>query len=248
MVNPVPVSETPPVPPAVLPPGGDAPRANRWSLLEIGGLITLAALAFAAIVGVIAVVDTDSSPAGFGVGIGIAILIFFAGATMACALACLVRRRMEPVALGALIAACLSIDLIVLAIWLDIDSEAYAKTAGVVTVWSFFALVILGLALAVTTPLRLALALYTGAAAATVVSALLSTWLIVTAENDEVVGVSGEGGSLTDAVPIGNDALLQVLGAMLVLLAAFWFGALAASGLPDQTLKRTLTTSPSSTT
>jgi hypothetical protein len=248
VVNLVRVSETPPVPPP--PPLGDAPSADRWSLLEIGGLITLAALAFAAIVGVIAVVDNDSRPAGFGVGIGIAILIFFAGATIACALACLVRRRMELVALGALVAACLAVDLIVLAVWLDIDNEAYAKTAGVVAVWSFFALIVLGLAVAVTAPQRLALALHTGAVTAAAVSALLSTWLIVTAENenDETVGVSGAGGAFADALPIGNDALLQVLGAMLVLLAAFWFGALAASRLPDHTLKRTLTTSPSSTT
>jgi hypothetical protein len=238
------VSETPAVPPAL----GEAPATERRSLLEIGGLITLAALAFALVVGVIAVVDTDSRPAGFGVGIGIAILIFFAGATIACAFACLVRQRMELVAVGALVAACLSVDLIVLAIWLEIENEAYGKVAAVVSVWSFFALVVLALALAVTRPQRLALALYTGAVTATAVSALLSTWLIVTAENDEVVGVGGEGSFVTDALPIGNDVLLQVLGAMLVVLAAFWFGALAASRLPDQTLKRTLTTSPSSTT
>ena len=241
-MNPVPVSETPPVPP----PLGDASNAGRWSLLEVGALITLAALAFAAVVGVIAVVDSDSRPTGFGVGIGIAILIFFSGATIACALACLVRQRTELVALGALIAASLSVDLIVLAIWIDIENEAYVKTAGVVAVWSFFALVVLGLALAVATPQRLALALHTGAVTAAVLSGLLSTWLIVSGEDDDA-GVS-ESGSFADALPVGNDALLQVLGAMLVLLAAFWFGALAASRLPDQTLKRTLTTSPSSTT
>jgi hypothetical protein len=242
VVNPVPVSETPPVPP----PLGTAPAANSWSLLEIGGLITLAALAFAAVVGVIAVVDTDSSPAGFGIGIGIAILIFFSGATIACALACLARRRMEVVALGSLVAACLSIDLVVLAIWLEIDNEAYGKTAGVLSVWSFFALVVLALAIAIGAPQRLALALYTGTVTAAVVSGLLSTWLIVTAEDDEAVASAST--PYADLLPIGNDALLQVLGAMLVLLAAFWFGALAASRLPDHTLKRTFTTSPSSTT
>jgi hypothetical protein len=238
----MPVSEPTPVPP----PADDPPRARGWSLLEIGGAITLVALAFAAVVGVIAVVDTDSASGGFGVGFGIAALIFFSGATVACAFACLIRGRLERVALGALVAACLTIDLVVLAIWLDIDNEAYGKTAGVVAVWSFFALVVLGLALAVTAPQRLALALYTGAVTAAIVSGLISTWLIVTAE-DEEVGVGGEtafGGPL----PIGNDSLLQVLGAMLVLLAAFWFGTLAASRLPDQTLKRTFTTSPSSTT
>jgi hypothetical protein len=241
-VNPVPVSETPTAPT----PADDAPASTR-SLLEIGALVTLAALAFAAVVGVIAVIDTDSSPAGFGVGIGIAILIFFSGATIACALACLVRRRLEVVALGALVAACLSIDLIVLAIWLEIDNEAYGKTAGVAAVWSFFALVVLALTLAIRTPQRLALALYAGAVTAAVVSGLVSTWLIVTAEDDEAVAAA-DGTPFADLLPIGNDALLQVLGVMLVLLAAFWFGALAASRLPDQTLKRTFTTSPSSTT
>jgi hypothetical protein len=68
----------------------------------------------------------------------------------------------------------------------------------------------------------------------------------VTAEDDEAVTSAST--PYADLLPIGNDALLQVLGAMLVLLAAFWFGALAASRLPDHTLKRTFTTSPSSTT
>lgn len=232
---------------AAPPPPDEAPRTRTRSLLEIGGLVTLAALAFAAVVGVIAVVDTDGSQAGFGVGIGIALLIFFSGATIACALACLARRRLELVALGALVAACLTIDLVVLAIWLDIDSEAYGKTAGVIATWSFFALVVLGLALAVAAPQRLALALYAGAVTAAVVSGLVSTYLIVAAEDEEVGGTGAETG-FAGPLPIGNDSLLQVLGAMLVLLAAFWFGALAASRLPDHTLKRTFTTSPSSTT
>jgi hypothetical protein len=228
-------------------PEPSAPAATR-TLLQIGGLITLAALAFAAVVGVIAVIDTDSSPAGFGVGFGIAALIFFTGATIACAFACLIRQRMERIALGALIAACLSVDMIVLAIWLDIDSEAYTKIAGVALVWSFFALVMLGLALAVTAPQHLALALYAGAFTAAVASALVATWLIITEDGSDETAFAGEGSAVVDALPVGNDALLQVLGSMLVLLAAFWFGALAASRLPDQTLKRTLITSPSSTT
>ena len=49
-------------------------------------------------------------------------------------------------------------------------------------------------------------------------------------------------------LPVGDDGLLQALGALLVLLAAFWFGALAAGRLERQMLNRTLTTSPSSTT
>jgi hypothetical protein len=238
------VTETP----ATSPPVTDAARAESHSLLELGGLITLAALAFAAVAGVFAVIDTDSRPAGFGIGLGIALLIFLAGATIAAALACLARHRMEPLGLVAIFAACVFVDLVVLAIWLDIDSEAYAKTAGVAFVWSLFALVILTLGLAVAAPERVALALRTAAVTAAVAAGLISTWLVVSASGDETVGVAGEGGGFVDALPIGNDALLQVLGAMLVLLAAFWFGALAASRLPDQTLKRTFTTSPSSTT
>jgi hypothetical protein len=229
--------------PAASPPA--TPRREPRSFLEVGGLITLIALAFGAVVGVIAVIDADASVAGFGVGFGIAFLIFFTGATIATALACLVRQRMEAVALGAIVVSCLAIDLTVLAIWLDIDNETYGKIAGLAFVWSFFALVVLGLVLAVARPERLAFILYVGAIAASVASALVSSWLIVTASGDQVVAT---GASPVDALPVGDDSLLRALGALLVLLAASWFGALAASRIGDQTLKRTFTTSPSSTT
>jgi hypothetical protein len=192
----------------------------------------------------VAVLDADSLPEGFVMGIGIAVLIFLVGATLACALACLARARMELVSLGAIVVSCLTVDLTVLAIWLDIDNEAYAKTAGVAFGWSFFALIALGLALAVASPQGLALVLHMGAIAWTVVSGLIVTWLVVTTGDDEAVSSEG---TAFGVAPIGDDALLQALGAVLVLLAAFWFAALAASRLDDQTLKRTLTTSPSST-
>jgi hypothetical protein len=233
------VSETAPPPPPT-----DPRSAPARSLIEIAGTATLLGLAFAGVVGVIAVIDAESRPEGFGVGIGIALLIFLGGATIACAFACLVRQRMERVALAAIGSACLSIDLVVLAIWLDIEHEAYAKTAGLAFVWSFFGLLVLTLALAVVKPQRLALALYAGAITAAAAGGVISTWLVLRSGEDDIAG----GATPFGALPIGDDALLQVLGAMLVLLAAFWFGALAASRLPDQTLKRTLTTSPSSTT
>jgi hypothetical protein len=234
------VSETPAAPPPATPP----PAAAERSLLQIGSMITLAAVAFAAVIGVIAVVDTDSSPAGFGVGFGIALLIFLAGATLACGLACLVRGRAEVVALAAIAASCIALDLIVLAIWLEIDNEAYGKTAAVAFVWSLFALVVLGLALAVAPPERLALALYSSVVGLAVLGGLISTWLILTAENNDIAATA----TPVEALPSSDDGLLRVLGVILVLMAALWFGALAASRLPDQTLKRTLTTSPSSTT
>jgi hypothetical protein len=218
-------------------------EAHGRSLLELGGLVTLACMAIAAVVGVIAVLDAGSRSEGFGVGFGIAALVFLVGATVACALACLARRRMEIVSVAVLTAACLALDLLVLAIWLDIDNDAYAKLVGVGFVWTFFGLLALGLTLAVGRPERLALALYTGALASAVAGGLIGTVLVLRAGGDVSAGVAEFG-----AVPIDDDALLQLLGAMLVLLAAFWFGALAASRLPDQTLKRTFTTSPSSTT
>ena len=54
----------------------------------------------------------------------------------------------------------LAIDLLVLAVWLEIDSEAYGKVAGVAFVWTFFGLIALGLTLAVGAPAELARALY----------------------------------------------------------------------------------------
>jgi hypothetical protein len=47
------------------------------------------------------------------------------------------------------VAAALAVDLFALAIWLEIDSEAYWKVTGVAFVWSPFGLTILGLSLAV---------------------------------------------------------------------------------------------------
>ena len=165
-----------------------------------------------------------------------------AGGTLACALACLARGRSEILALTAVVAACATVDLATLAIWLDIDNEAYGKALATAFVWSFFALVVLGLALAVPKGEGVAFILYTAAFASAVAGALIATWLVLTSGDEDGLRVADL------PVPVGDDALLQLLGALLVLLAAFWFGALAASRLEAQTLKRTLSTSPSATT
>lgn len=215
-----------------------APAAQSRSPLQLASIVALVALAAAAVLGVVAVVDAGSRPAGFGIGLGIAVLIFVSGATIACALACLGRRRMEPVALAANTAACLTIDLLVLAIAFDIESEAYGKVVGTAFVWSFFALVALGLALAVPRAEGVALIPYTAALALAGLAALISTWLVATAGDDEAdttTSFEGTETSIEDStfgfVPVGDDALLQALGAVLVVLAASWFGALAASRL-----------------
>ena len=115
----------------------------------------------------------------------------------------------------------LAIDLLVLAVWLEIHSEAYGKVAGIAFVWTFFGLIALGLTLAVGAPAELARALYLAALVTIGAAALISTWLVATAGS--VVG--------NPVDVLGDDGLLRALGASFVLLAALWFGALAASRL-----------------
>jgi len=211
----------------------DVSCAVARSPLELGVLMTFVTLAVAAVVGFIAVLDADNVVVGFGVGLGIAFVIFLAGATIACALACLKRGKAEIASLTSIVVSGLAIDMIVLAAWLEIDDETYAKTAGIAFVWSFYALVILGLTIAVGTVQKLAWSLYLGAVLVTVLAGLISTWLVATGGGDNV-----SSGDLSDSGPfgvpfaaIGDDDLLRALGAAFVLLAALWFAALAASKL-----------------
>lgn len=209
------------------------------SPIRLGALMTFATLGFAGVVGLIAVFDADQVVSGFGRGLGIAFTVFLAGATIACALACLGRERATIVSLGSIASAGLAIDMIALAIWLEIDNETYGKIAGIAFAWSFFALIALGLTLAVRPIERLARILYGGTVGATILAALISTWLIATAGNDDAF----EGESLSEnsqttvsvsPIPytsLGDDELLRLLGASLVILAALWFAALGASRL-----------------
>ena len=171
--------------------------------------------------------DADSDAEAMAVGVGVTATVFFTGGTIACALACLARGRLELVALGALLAAGIAIDLLVLAVLIDIDSEAYGKVVGVAFVWTFFALLVLGLALAVRTLNTVARALYLGALVAAGLGGIIATVLIMT---------GGGGGSAVSvgSVPIdafADESLLRPLGAALVVLAALWLAAVAASRL-----------------
>lgn len=65
---------------------------------------------------------------------------------------------------------------------------------------------------------------------ATTAAALISAWLIATAGSGNIGVTFGEG-SPTPYDVVGDDELVRVLGVALVLLAPFWFGALAASRL-----------------
>lgn len=199
--------------------------APDLSPLRIAVFMTLAALGFAAIVGVIAVIDSDNVISAVGRGFGTSAIVFIGGATIACGLACLVRERVEILALAAVAAAGLAVDLIVLAIWLDIDDDTYGKIASVAFIWALFGLIGLGLTLAVQARETLARVLYLGAMAAAVAAGLILTWLVVST-----------GGSVTPTSAVGlesitDESLLRPLGVALVLLATLWFGALAASRL-----------------
>lgn len=190
-------------------------------------LIVLVSMAIAGVVGLIAVLDADNDYSALGIGFGVAWTIFLAGGTIACALACLARGRLEALSLGALVAAGMAVDLVVLAIWLDIGSEAYGKLVGLAFVWALFGVIILSLSLAVQPRDTLARSLYLGGVVASLLGAALATILIVTTSDDDFVS-SGE---LFDPIPVGftNDSLLRPLSAVMVLLAALWFAALAAS-------------------
>lgn len=203
------------------------------SPLEVGALITLATIGIAGLIGLIAVIDADNDASAFGLGIGIAFLVFLTGATIACALACLKRGRMEIAALGSIVLAGLATDMFVLAAWREIDNETYGKVAGIAFVWSFFALVTLGLSLAVGTPAALARSLYLGSVVATVVAGLISTWLIATAGEGTSIAGGGDVSLLPGAL-IGDDELLRALGAAFVLLSVLWFGALATSRIEQR--------------
>ncbi len=207
--------------------------ASARSPLGIGAVIALAVFGIAGILGIVAVIDTDQVAAAFGTGFGIAFAVFLSGATVVCALACLARRRAELVSLASIVVTGIALDLLVFGVWRDVDSEAYTKVVGIGLVWSFFALVALGLTLAVDRPGGLARWVYLGAVASTVGAGLISTYLIATAGGDEATAENfGDSGSVElFGVTPGDDELLRALGVAFILIAALWFGAVAAHRL-----------------
>ena len=198
---------------------------TSFSRLDIGVLITLTTLAVAAVAGLIAVLDADDGFSAFGTGFGITIVIFLGGATIACALACLVRGRLEVISLAGVFAVGLFMDLLVLAIWLDIGDESYGKLVGVVGIWSFFLLLILGLSLAARPRDPLGRWLYLAAIGASLLGGVLGTVLVLDAGGDNFVSTA----SLFGVQSLANESVLRPLGAVFVVNAALWFAALAAS-------------------
>ena len=202
-----------------------APEPQTFTRLDIGMLIVLVAIAIAGVLGLIAVADADNDYSAFATGFGVAWTIFFSGGTIACALACLARRRLEALSLGALVAAGLAVDLVVLAIAVDIGDQTYGKLVGIAFVGALFGLVVLGLSLACQPRDTLARYLYFGAMGASLLGAAVAWLLILTSGgNDFAPSVFGE----PVAFDFGND-FIRPLGAILVVLATLWLAALAAS-------------------
>jgi hypothetical protein len=206
------------------------PEPETFSRLDIGMLIVLVSMAIAGVVGLIAVLDADNDYAALGIGFGVVWIIFFAGGTIACALACLARRRLEVLSLGGLVAAGLAVDLLVFAIWLDIDAEWYGKIVGLAFVGALFGLVVLGLTLACQPRDTLARYLYFGAVGASLLGAVVAWLLILTTGGDDFAPTVFGNRVAFDS---GND-FIRPLAAIVVVLAALWFAALAASRVERQ--------------
>jgi len=195
------------------------------SLLELGALGALSAYGIAGVLGLIAVLDTDDPAGGFAFAFASGWIVLLTGGATVCALACLARRKAERTALASIVVTGIAVDLLVLAIWLEIDDEWYGKTIAVGLVWSLLALIAFGLILAVTNPGRLARWPYYGALGAAVLAGLVSTYLVVTAGTGDATGFYVAFGTPID---LESDELLRVLGAAVVLLASLWLCAVAA--------------------
>jgi len=201
------------------------PGTQTFTRLDVGMLIVLVAMAVAGVAGLIAVLTEDNDLSALGTGFGVAWAIVLAGATMACALATLARGRLEALSLGALVAAGLAVDLLVLAIWLDIDSQTYGKLVGIAFVGALFGLVILGLTLACRPRDAIATSLYFAAVGASLLAVAIAWILILTTGSDDFAP-----SAFGSVVPFDAASdLLRPLAAVLVALAALWFAALAAS-------------------
>ena len=218
-MNPPAVSESEQPQPA---PAADA---QPFTPLDLGMLVVLVAMAVAGVAGLIAVLTEGNDLSALGTGFGIVWSIVVSGATMACALATLARGRLQALSLGALVAAGLAVDLLVLAIWLDIDSQTYGKLVGIALVGALFGLVILGLTLACRPRDAIATWLYFAAVGASLLAVAIA-WILILTTGDEDFAPSAFG----SVVPFDAASdLLKPLAAVLVVLAALWFAARAAS-------------------
>ena len=180
-------------------------------------------MAIAGVVGLIAVLDADNGYSALGIGFGIAWTIFLSGGTIACALACLARGRLAALSLGTLVAAggrrpSRSGDL---ARHRGRDVRQARRDAFV---GALFGLIVLGLTLACQPRDALARYLYRrGRCIASRRRAPRGPH-----PHDRWRRLQARGVRPARGLRFGND-LVRPLAAVLVVLAALWFAALATS-------------------
>lgn len=197
---------------------------SRPSPLRLGALAALAALAVAGVVAVVAVVDADAAVTAVGQGVGIGVVTFATGALLVCALACLARGTLELVSLLAVAVAGVTLDLVAIALWRDVQTDAYGKVVGVGFAWALVLFLVLALALAASRRGRISSALFVLTALAYAAVGVMLTDLVLRGENalGNPFGLLGEG--------VGS-AELRVLGAAFAIGAAGWLATLVTSRL-----------------
>src|SRR5262249_55954733 len=103
--------------------------------------------------------------------------------------------------------------------------ETYSKIVAIAYLWSFFALIALGLTLAIQPLDALGRRLYVAAVGASILGGLIATVLVGSTGSEDVVPSA----SPIPVSTFGNDNLLRPLAAVLVLVASLWFATLAAT-------------------
>jgi hypothetical protein len=188
-------------------------------------LIAILGAVAAAVLAVIAVVDTSNGASAAGVGVGVMFAVILPTATTACALACLARRTFELVALVAVAVSVVALDLVALALAADITSTGYGRATGTFVIWAVFLLLILGLFLAAPARAVPSQSLTGLTVLALLVAAIDATWLIFS-------DTTGDGPAQlfgTSFDPEGTS--LTILGVALAIGACGWLASLAASRL-----------------
>ena len=192
--------------------------------LRLGVLVALVTLAIAAAAAIVEVLSVDQSIAAVGQGVLVAFVIFAVGATFATALATLRRGLHGVVSLVAVAVAGIGLDLIVLALWLDIEDDVYGKLTITLLLWAFLLFLVLALALATHGRGGAARPLFLATAGCAAVAGIALTHLVLDGR-DALVNPLGVLDSDLDG------AELRLIGAALVIFSAGWFATLAASRL-----------------
>lgn len=194
------------------------------SPLRLGAVAALAALALAVLVAVVAIVDADAAVTAVGQGVGIGVVTFATGALLVCALACLARGTLELVSLLAVAVAGLTLDLVAVAVWRDVQADAYGKIVGVGFAWALVLFLVLALALAAPSRGRISSVLFLLTGLAYAALGVMLTDLVLRGDDalGNPFGLLGEG--------VGS-AELRVLGAAFAVGATGWLATLVTGRL-----------------